>query len=148
MKRKFLVNHGKNFIIVISCLSMVSCISYRPIFDPNQKYKTVGEKIAQADSDVCMKEADEYLKASKKRRIVKEGARGAGWGSIIGGIFGFLVGGNVKGLAVGVASGAGIGAVSSAGGVAAEDNLKPDVIKQRYVIRCLGNKGYEVIGWE
>jgi len=144
MKNNFI----KSFIAIITSLSLVSCISYRPIFEPNEKYKTVGEVQAGKDADACMKEADEYLKASKKRRMAKEGARGAGFGAIIGGIFGFLFGGNVKGLATGVAAGAGVGAVSGAGGVAAEDNLKPDQIKQRYTLNCLGKQGYQVIGWE
>jgi hypothetical protein len=135
-------------LIILTSLSLISCASYRPIFDPNQKYKEVGDAEAQNDADLCMKEADQYLEASKKRRIVKEAGRGAVAGSIFGGIFGFLFGGNIKGLAVGVAAGAGIGAASRAGGVAAEDNLKPDRIKQRYTTNCLAKQGYEIIGWE
>jgi uncharacterized protein YcfJ len=141
-------NFAKSLITILTALSLVSCVSYRPIFDPNEKYKSAGEDQAKKDADACMKEADDYLKASKKRRIAKEGVRGAGFGAIVGGIFGFLFGGNVKGLAVGIAAGTGIGAVSGAGGVAAEDNLKPDQIKQRYTINCLGKEGYSIIGWE
>ena len=135
-------------IVLIISLSLISCISYRPIFDPNQKYKNVGDIQAQKDADICMKEADQYLEASKKRRIVKEAGRGAVVGSIFGGIFGFLFGGNAKSLAVGLVVGSGIGAASGAGGVAAEDNLKPDRIKQRYTTNCLSKQGYDIIGWE
>ena len=141
-------NIFKFSIVLITSLSLISCASYRPIFDPNQKYKDVGDVQAEKDADICMKEADQYLEDSKKRRMAKEAGRGAVTGSIFGGIFGFLFGGNVKGLAVGIAAGAGIGAASGAGGVVSEDNLKPDRIKQRYTINCLARQGYDVIGWE
>ncbi len=142
--KKFL----KSFLILSVFFSFTSCISYRPVFDNNEKYESVGNDVAQADASVCMEEADAYLKDVKKRRALKEGARGVGWGSIFGGIFGFLVGGDTKGLVTGIAIGAGVGGVSGAGGVIAEDNLKPDEIKQRYVTNCLNRKGYGVIGWE
>lgn len=144
----FMQNVFRSFVVLTISLSLISCASYRPIFDPNQKYNEVGEDKAQKDADLCMKEADKYLEASKKRRMAKEAGREAVAGSIFGGIFGFLFGGNAKSLAVGLAAGAGIGAASGAGGVAAEDNLKPDRIKQRYTINCLGKQGYEIIGWE
>jgi outer membrane lipoprotein SlyB len=136
-------------IIVITFLTIIlSACSYRPIFNPNIKYKSVGEEVAQSDADICMQEANEYLKASKKRRAAKETARGIGWGSILGGIFGFLIGGDSVGLIKGVAAGAGTGAITGGGGVLAEDTLKPDQIKQRFVSNCLSQKGYQILGWE
>lgn len=138
----------KFLLIISSLISLSSCISYKPILDQNDKYFEVGEDGAKKDIDSCTQRAEVYLKEVKKDRAVREGVRGAGWGSIFGGIFGFLIGGDVKGLVTGVAVGTGVGAASGAGGVIAEDNLKPDQIKQRYVTNCLGRKGYEVIGWE
>ena len=138
----------KYFIILFTSISLVSCSSYRPILYPNEKYKTVGEAVAENDADLCNKEAKEYLQASKKRRMVKEAGRSAVIGSIFGGIFGFLVGGDVRGLAVGAGIGAGTGAAFGAGSVAVEDNLTPDQVKQRYVSNCMSKQGYEVIGWE
>jgi uncharacterized membrane protein len=137
----------KFIAITFLITSLVSC-SYRPIFSPNYTYKSVGESIAQNDADICLSEASTYLKASKKRRVLKETGRGIGWGSIFGGIFGFLIGGDSVGLVKGIAVGAGAGAISGGGGVLAEDNLKPDQIKQRYVSDCLNKKGYQILGWE
>ncbi len=138
----------RSLITLLLSFSLASCLSYQPIFDVNQKYQSVGDAKAQDDFKNCKKSADQYLEASKKRRMLKEGARAAGWGSIFGGIFGFLVGGNVKSLASGITIGAGVGLASGAGGVAAEDNLQPDYIKQRYITNCLARQGYEIIGWE
>lgn len=138
----------RSLLILLLSLSLASCVSYRPIFDVNQKYQEVGKGKADNDFETCKKAADQYLSESKKRRMGKEALRGAGWGSIFGGIFGFIVGGDIKGLAGGLAVGAGAGGLSGAGGVAAEDNLKPDYIKQRYITNCLGRQGYEIIGWE
>lgn len=136
----------KSIIIITLTCSVMSC-SYRPIFAPNAKFKTSGEKIANQDADQCQEEAEKYLKASKKRRAVKETARGAGMGALFGVIFGLFTG-NVRGVVKSAAIGAGIGGAIKGGGVLAEDRLKPDQIKQRYISRCLSKKGYHIIGWE
>ncbi|MFT6106452.1 MAG: putative membrane protein [Rickettsiales bacterium] len=140
-------NVFKIFVITLLTISLASC-SYRPIFNPNSKYRSVGDNFAQSEANICMDEAKEYLKASKRRRAAKETARGIGWGSIVGGIFGFVIGGDAVGLVKGIAVGAGTGAITGGGGVLAEDNLKPDQIKQRYVTNCLNQKGYQILGWE
>ena len=137
----------KKIISLIICITLISC-SYRPIFQPNEKYRTVGEKVAQQDADFCMEESKEYLAAYKKRRALKEGTRKGFWGGIMGAVFGFLLTGDSVGLAKGIAVGAGTGAVSGAGGVMAEDKLKPDELKQRYTTSCLAGKGYQILGWE
>ncbi|MFT6076957.1 MAG: hypothetical protein ACJATU_000149, partial [Rickettsiales bacterium] len=83
-------NFFRIFVITLLVISLSSC-SYRPIFNPNNKYRSVGDEVAQSDADLCMEEASAYLKDSKKRRAAKETARGIGWGSIAGGVFGFLI---------------------------------------------------------
>lgn len=77
----------------------------------------------------------------------KEAGRGAASGAIMGGIFGALTGGGLRSAAVG----AGVGAAvewRGAAGVAAEDKISPDRIKQNYVIKCLNKQQYDVIGWK
>jgi hypothetical protein len=135
----------KNFIIFLVGLSLVSC-SYRPIFDPNDHYKAVGEKKAQQDYDVCKKEADEYLDQYKAERAGKEAVRKGVIGAFFGAVFGLLTG-NVKSVVKSAAVGAGIGAAYGGLSVAGEGKVTPDKIKQRYVSRCLADKGYSVIGW-
>jgi hypothetical protein len=52
------------------------------------------------------------------------------------------------GLVKGIAYGAAGGAVTGAGGVLAEDTLKPDHLKQKYATNCLARKNYQILGWE
>lgn len=140
-------NSVKSIFVILLCLTLASCSSYRPIFSPNHKFNSVGAEVANQDADKCMKEADEYLKASKKRRALKEGGRGAGIGAIFGAIFGLFTG-NINGVVKSAVIGAGIGGVAKGGSVLAEDKLTPDAIKQRYVSACLGQKDYQILGWE
>jgi len=136
----------KKIFSILLCFSLISC-SYRPIFSPNAKFKTVGQTVANKDADKCIKEAKEYLSASKKRRAAKEGARGLGIGAIFGAIFGLLTG-DISSVAKSAAVGAGIGGVAKGGGVLAEGTITQDQIEQRYVSMCLSQKNYQIIGWE
>ncbi|MBL6665126.1 MAG: hypothetical protein ISQ34_04710 [Rickettsiales bacterium] len=135
----------KLFILFLS-FALVSC-SYKPIFAPNTKFETVGEEKADQDFENCNEKAEKYLAASKKRRAAKEGVRGAGIGAIFGAIFGLFTG-DIARVAKSAAIGAGAGGVTKGGSVLAENKLKPDQIKQRYISRCLSHQGYEIIGWE
>jgi len=125
-----------------------ACASYRPILDENAKYNKVGEARAERDIDNCLNRADRYLSKHKSERMRKEAGRSAVGGAAIGGVLGLVGGGSVASTAVGAGIGAGVGAAAGAGGVAAEDNLKPDQIKQNYVTRCLQRQKYEVVGWK
>lgn len=136
----------KLMIMMMLTCSLMSC-SYRPIFAPNAKYKVVGEEVAYQDAKQCKTEAEQHLKASKRRRALKETARGAGMGAVLGVLFGLLTG-NVRGVVKSAAIGAGVGGTLKGGSVLAEDKLKPDQIKQRYVSMCLSKKGYQILGWE
>ena len=124
----------KSLIIVTLTCSLISC-SYRPIFAPNAKFNVVGEEKAHHDAKQCEIAAEKHLKASKKRRALKETARGAGMGALFGIIFGLFTG-NVRGVVKSAAIGAGIGGAVKGGSVLAEGKLKPDQIKQRYVSMC------------
>ena len=138
----------KSFITVFSCIALCSCASYRPILDQNQKYTQVGKQQADSDVDACIKQADEYLKDSKANRLKKEAGRKAIIGAVAGAAAGVIFGHNLKSTMISTAIGTGAGALYGAGSVAAEDRVKPDVIKQRYLTNCLGREGYSIIGWE
>lgn len=120
-------------------LFLVACAS-RPQLYPNQKLKSVGKEVAQKDVDTCIAEADEYLKSSKGKQVAKGAGTGAAIGAAMGAVSGMFSGnvgrGVVRGGAIGAAGGGAAGAAS------------PDQIKQRYVNQCLGEKGYQVIGWD
>jgi len=142
----------KNIIkIIITALllpALISCSSYKPILDQNNKYIQVGEEAAGQDIKQCSKDAENYLEKYKAERMRKEAGRKAIIGGIFGAITGTLFGGNIKSLAAGTLIGAGIGAGMGALSVAGEDKVKPDYIKQNYITNCLARKGYQVIGWQ
>lgn len=134
-------------IIFATSLSLISCSSYKPILDQNEKYRAVGEKQAQQDIDSCKKDADDYLDKYKAERAMKEAGRKAVIGGVIGAAAGAIFGGGVRSALVGTAIGAGAGGAIGGLSVVGEDNVEPDVIKQRYITNCLGRKGYSIIGW-
>lgn len=118
---------------------LVSCAS-RPQLYPNQKLKSVSEKKAERDVDQCMDDADKYLKSGKAKNVAKSAGGGAAIGAAIGAVGGMftgnLGGGLVRGGAMGAAGGTAVGA------------LTPDQVKHNYVNQCLGEQGYQVIGWD
>lgn len=133
---------------LILLLSLSGCASYRPILDDNEKYQQVGESQAEKDIDACMTRADAYLEKHKSERMKKEAGRSAVSGAIVGGLIGVVSGGGLRSGAIGAGVGGAVGAGAGAAGVAAEDNLTPDHIKQNYVTRCLQKMNYDVIGWK
>jgi outer membrane lipoprotein SlyB len=128
-----------NMKFLILVILVVSCSS-KPKLYPNQKYKNVGENRANADVEVCLKEADEYLKSSKGKQVAKSAGTGAAIGAAIGTVGGMFTGNLGRGIIRG-------GAMGTAGGAAA-GAMSPDQLKQRYVNQCLNEKGYQVIGWD
>ena len=141
-------NLVKIFITILTASSLLSCASYKPILDQNDKYFQAGEEEAQKDINQCSKDAEVYLEKFKADRIKKEAGRKAVIGGVVGAATGFLFRNKAKSLGVGALIGAGIGAGLGALGVVGEDKVKPDHIKQNYVSNCLARKGYQVIGWQ
>ncbi len=137
----------KKIFSVLLIFAVVSC-SYRPVLDDNYKYQNTPKDQSEADIDECIKKGDEFLKGRKMKKAGKEAVRKGAIGAFFGGLFGFLVRGDTGGLVRGVAVGAGVGAAVGAGSVAGEGTVTPDQMKQRYVNRCLNEKGYGVLGWE
>jgi outer membrane lipoprotein SlyB len=125
--------------LCLSSLCLVSCAS-RPKLYPNETLKSKGKDAAEADVNLCMKEADDYLDSSEGKKVVK----GAGFGAVVGGAVGAVAGaftGNIgRGAAQGAALGGTGGAVSSA--------MTPDQFKHGYVNNCLADKGYRILGWD
>ena len=135
-------------IFSIFLIFVIFSCSYKPILDENYKYKNTPKEQSEADVDECIKRADNYLKGRKLKKAGKEAVRSGATGAIVGGAIGIVFGGTGRALARGVGVGAGVGAAMGAGKVAGEGTLSKDQIKQRYVNRCLGEKGYSVLGWE
>lgn len=141
-------NFLKSLVIFSISFSLLSCASYDPILNQNEKYLRAGKERANQDVKVCKKAADDYLNQYKAKRAAKEAGRKAVIGGVIGAASGAIWGKSLKSAAIGTAIGAGVGAAIGGLSVAGEDKVKPDQIKQRYVGDCLGKEGYEVLGWE
>lgn len=137
----------KIFSALIFSLLVFSC-SYEPILDENQKYRMTPQDQIDEDIKQCKERADNHLKGRKLKKVGKQAVRGGATGAIVGGALGLFLGGTGKTLARGVGIGAGVGAVAGGASAAGEGKLSKDQIKQRYVNRCLNEKGYSVLGWE
>lgn len=122
--------------------------SAKPVLYPNAVLNRVGAAQGQMESQTCMSRAlaagltpDEQTNAVGKR--AGEGAATAGVASVVGAL---ISGRGGEGLLRAGAAGAAIG--GSAGAVSgAFHNDKPSPIYRNFVQRCLGDKGFEVIGW-
>ncbi len=126
-------------LLIVIVLFLAACAS-KPQLYPNQKLKTVGKEAAKKDIDQCIADAEEYLKSSKGKNIVKGAGAGAAIGGAMGAVGGLFTGNVGRGLLRG-------GAIGAAGGGAA-GALSPDQVKHRFVNQCLADKGYQVIGWD
>ncbi len=135
-----------SLILIVFCFA-VAC-SYKPILDDNWKYNNTSEKNIDLDIEECEKKASKHLDRYKAKRAAKEGVRKGVIGSVFGTITGFIFGGNTVSTLTGAGIGAGVGAATGALSVAGEGKVTPDQIKQRYITKCLSQKGYEVLGWQ
>ena len=133
-----------NLLLMVCLLSFVGYAEKRPVLYPNAHLNQVGTQAAQADIDECMRLAKESNVAENKGgEVAKSTAAGAVVGAAIGGAVGAVTGNFGRGLASGAAGG---GAGGLAGGAIRSSG--PDAIFQRFVERCLRDKGYETIGWK
>ena len=127
-------------------LSLGGCSSAakRPVFYPNSHIKQVGQAQAQRDTDECMALADSYgVSRTKDGEVGSKATAGALIGGVGAGAWGIVRGDAAeRALADAVAGGA-TGGVK--GGI---DSTRISPTFQRFVQRCLKERGYEVIGWE
>ena len=128
-------------------ITLFSCASYSPIFDKNKKFLDVGKNTANQDFESCKKDAEDYLKEYKMKKVANEARRKALVGGLFGGLWGLVFGNSTQSIIRGVVSGSIFGGLY--GGISSfgEDKISPDETKKRFIIRCLNQKDYEIIGW-
>lgn len=118
----------------------------RPVFYPNDHLESVGRAQAQADIDTCMALAEQNgVARNRDGEVGSSAAKGAALGGIASGVWGLVRGEDdaAERAAAGAAAGAATGATS---GAFRSAELNPTF--KRFVGRCLGERGYDVIGWE
>jgi len=123
-------------------LPLAACAT-RPIVYPNEKLRESGQVAVRADTDACLAEADEYLEDGR----VPEMAKRTGEAAVVGGAAGAAVGAVKSSVGRGAAAGAAGGAAAGVAHGLFHWN-DPDPVEKRYVEMCLGERGYEVIGWK
>lgn len=132
----------KAAVLSILMLFLSGCAA-GPVLYPNTHLQEVGESQAQKDIAECEVLADQYVKSDAGIEAAKSTAVGAAGGTVIGGAAGAVTGNLGRGLGVGAATGAAAGLVH--GIIKASE---PSPVFKNFMVRCLQEKGYEVIGWE
>lgn len=120
----------------------------RPVLYPNATLNRVGEAQGRAEADACMaRAASAGLTPAENSNAV---ARGAGVGAATGGVAA-AVGALITGRGSEGVVRAGVGGAAVGGSAGAVQgvfrNGRPSSTYRTFVQRCLGEKGFDVIGW-
>jgi hypothetical protein len=128
-------------LLVLALVAASACAT-RPIVYPNDKLRQSGQVAVEADTEICIAEAKEYLESGRVPELAKQ----TGEGAVVGGAVGAAVGAVTSSVGRGAAAGAAGGAAGSlARGL--WHWRDPDPAEKGYVERCLRERGYDVIGW-
>ena len=130
---------------ILACVFfLLACSQKRPVLYPTAHLEQVGNEVAQADIDECMRLADEYdASSSSSGKVAKGTAKGAAVGGAGGAATGAVLGSVGRGAAAGAAGGAAIGLTRGL-----FRSREPDPVFKRFVDKCLRERGYEPIGWK
>lgn len=140
------MNAARSIVIIGLCLNFWGCSRFAataPDFYPNNKYLDTPEYQRQSDERECTDLAKQYLKdPNKYQNMAEEAAIHGGIGAATGAAGGAFWGEAGRAAGAGAAVGAVVGIVQ---GLQAMNDHHPSY--ERFVGRCLQQKGYEVIGW-
>lgn len=118
----------------------------KPVLYPNETLNRVGRAQADADIAACAQLARSAgtSEGSQAGELGRRAAIGTGVGAATGAIIGAVTGSFGKGAAIGAATGAAGGITSGA----FDNDAGVNQTYRNFVTRCLGEKGYEVVGFE
>lgn len=122
--------------------------SAKPVLYPNATLNRVGAAQGQMEAEACMSRAvSAGLTPDEKTNAVgRRAGEGAAVGGVASAVGALITGRGVDGVLRSGAAGAAVG--GSAGAVSgAFHNDRPNTTYRNFVQRCLGEKGFEVIGW-
>lgn len=119
----------------------------RPVLYANATLQQAGEARARQDTDACLAKAQGagLTPEEKNNETAQRAGKGAAAGAVAGALGALLTGGGLEGAVRGGLGGAAVG--GSVGAVSGAMNEKASATYRTYVQRCLGEMGYEVIGW-
>ena len=131
-------------VLAILLASLVGCAARRPVLYPNEHLLQVGSDAAEQDVDECIHLAKEHVSSAEGGGDVARGtAEGAVVGAAGGAVGGAIWGHAGRGAAGGAAAGATAGLLHRL-----FRRSEPNEAHKSFVSRCLGDKGYELIGWQ
>ena len=101
----------------------------------------------QAETDECIQRATAQglTPDEKNNEAATRAAKGAAAGGVGAAVGALVTGRGVDGAVRAGAAGAAVG--GSVGAVSGAMNERPNATYRNYVQRCLGDKGFQVIGW-
>lgn len=121
-----------------------SCATKKPVLYPNEHLNKMGREAADKDIDDCFQLAKAYVgDYGTEKKIAEQTVMGAVVGAATGAAVGAVSGNAGRGAASGAAGGAAGGLIF--GLFKARD---PDPLLKQYIEKCLGEKGYQIIGWK
>ena len=141
-------NHLAIFLTAIAAVLLIGCATpvAKPAFYPNAHYQRVGPAQANADAQFCAELAQQSeVRADNKVDAGRSAAAGAA-GVATAGVVGSVLSGNKPSLRDITAGAAAIGAAGAAA-TAAGQSVGGSNIYRQFVQQCLGERGYQVIGW-
>ena len=130
---------------LVLILLLTACAGPKPVLYPNEHYRTGGEDVAKRETTDCRQEAKGAGVSPHGGRgtaVAGGTAVGAGAGAASGAVGGAIAGSAGLGAAIGAATGAAYGFIGSL-----FRPSTPDPAYTRFVERCLGERGYEIVGW-
>lgn len=124
-------------------VALVGCAAKRPVLYPNRTLEEVGYAAAQQDIDDCLAFAEAYgLEARPEVRTAKSTVAGGAVGGAVGAASGAVRGHPGRWAGAAAAGGATAGFLRGL-----FHRRDPDPVQARFVETCLGEQGYQVIGW-
>ncbi|MDA0823620.1 MAG: glycine zipper family protein [Proteobacteria bacterium] len=133
-------------VMIVSTLALSACASNQPIVYPNAHSQTVGNAQTQHDIAECKALAESAGTSSsnaKANTMATNTVKGGGIGAATGAVGGAIAGQAGRGAAIGAASGATAGLIHSLFG-----DSSPNPTYQKFVTRCMNDRGYELAGWD
>jgi len=127
--------------LALVCLG--GCAAQRPLLYPNEQLAKAGPVAVDQDIDECRHRADAAVASTRVGDTARSTVIGSGIGAASGAVGGAIFGAPGTGAAV--------GAVSAATAALLHGALNagsPSPAYQGYVSACLGERGYQVAGWQ
>lgn len=135
----------KTFALALACCALAGCASNRPVVYPNAHAQSVGQARIEADIADCerlARAAGASPQGGQAADAARDTVKGGALGAATGAVGGAIAGSAGRGAAIGAASGATAGLLNRlfTGGT-------PNPAYRNFVQRCLGERGYDISGW-